>query len=194
MKKQKELAPELSALQKKHGKDKKKLAEVQMELYKKHNINPAAGCLPQIVQLLIMIALYRVFINTVGNGVTNLSGLNDIIYFESFKFDPESIINSKFLYLDLSKPDPYLILPILAGLAQFFTSKLAIPGVKQSEKTAKKTVEVRDDVMYNMQEQMLYIFPIMTVFIGWKLQSALVLYWFVTTVFSLAQQIIINRK
>lgn len=194
MKKQRELSPSLSKLRKKYGNDKKKLAEAQMELYKKHNINPAAGCLPQIVQLILLIALYRAFIEVIGGNSESITRLNSFLYHDSLVFPEGSGINNRFFYLDLSKPDPYLVLPILAGISQFITSKISIPKVRESEKIAKKTIEPKDDVMYNMQEQMLYIFPLMTVFIGWKLPSGLVLYWLVTTVFSLAQQMIVNRN
>src|SRR4030066_1865707 len=59
--KMKELAPEIAKLKKKHGHDKQQLAKAQMELYRRHGANPAAGCLPQIVQLIVLIALYQAF-------------------------------------------------------------------------------------------------------------------------------------
>jgi len=57
-----ELAPELEKLKKKYGKDKQAYAKAQMELYKQHGANPAAGCVPQIIQLIVLIALYQAFI------------------------------------------------------------------------------------------------------------------------------------
>ncbi len=69
-----------------------------------------------------------------------------------------------------------------------------LPTIKKEEKMAEKTEDKKDDIMYNMQEQMLYLAPLMTVFIGFKLPSGLVLYWFVTTVFSLVQQLYINKS
>jgi YidC/Oxa1 family membrane protein insertase len=100
---------------------------------------------------------------------------------------------TSFLYLDLTKPDPFIILPGLSGAAQFWASKLMLPTVKKEEKLAEKTADKSDDIMYNMQEQMLYLAPLMTILIGFKLPSGLVLYWFVTTVFSLIQQIWVNN-
>ena len=59
-KKMQELAPELEKLKRKFKDDKQKLMQAQMELYKNHGVNPASGCLPQIVQLIVLISLYPV--------------------------------------------------------------------------------------------------------------------------------------
>lgn len=175
--KQKEISGELSELKKKYKDDKKKLAEEQMALFKKNGINPAAGCLPQIVQIVVLIALYQVFIKVLGfNGKVSAIA-------------PEfSFINTHFLYLDLLRRDPYIIVPALAGASQFLMTKMMLPVVKKEEKLAEKTKDKSDDLMYNMQEQMLYLGPIMTVLISWNLPSGLVLYWLATTVFSIIQQ------
>jgi YidC/Oxa1 family membrane protein insertase len=175
--KQKELSGELAELKSKYKDDKKKLAEAQMELFRKHGINPAAGCLPQIVQLVVLIALYQVFMKVLG-----FDGKLGTLA-------PEySFINTDFLYLDLLKRDPFIILPALAGATQFLMTKMMLPVVKKEEKLAQKTEDKKDDLMYNMQEQMLYLGPFMTVLISWNLPSGLVLYWLATTVFSIVQQ------
>ena len=174
MQKQREIQGELNDLKEKYKDDKKKLAQEQMKLFQKYGINPAAGCLPQIVQIIILIAMYNAFTSVLGKS--------------------EHGLNATFLYLDLTKPDPFLILPGLSGAAQFWASKLMLPTVKKEEKLASKTSGKSDDIMYNMQEQMLYLAPLMTVFIGYKLPSGLVLYWFVTTAFSLVQQVFVNRS
>jgi YidC/Oxa1 family membrane protein insertase len=169
--KQKKLAPELEKLKKQYGKDKAGYAKAQMALMKRHGVNPIAGCLPQIPQLLILFAMYRVFLDVLGG----------------------DSINTKFLYLDLGLPDPYVILPLLAGAGQFLTTKLMMPGVKKGEKIAEETSDKKDDLAYNMQKQSLYLFPIMTVVIGYKLPSGLALYWMITTVFSLIQQLALQK-
>lgn len=175
--KQKEISGELGELKRRFKDDKKKLAEEQLKLFQKHGINPAAGCLPQIVQLVILIALYQVFIKVLGfNG--QVSALA-----------PEySFINTRFLYLDLARADPWIILPGLAGASQFLMTKMMLPVVKKEEKIAADSQDKKDDLMYNLQEQMLYLGPIFTVLIAWKLPSGLALYWLATTVFSIVQQ------
>jgi YidC/Oxa1 family membrane protein insertase len=57
-KKIKQLQPEMDVLKKKHKGDKKALQMAQLELYKKYNINPLAGCLPQVVQIVTLLVLY----------------------------------------------------------------------------------------------------------------------------------------
>ena len=191
--KQKELQPELAELKKKY-KNKQVFAQKQMELYKKHGINPAAGCLPQIIQLVILLALYKVFTTVLStNGVVGES-LNSIIYFDQFKFAPGESLNTQFLWLDLTKPDPYYILPILAALSQYFLSKVMMQSSSGLQKPAKDTPGKEDDFMMIMQKQSMYIMPIFTLIIGLKLPSGLVLYWFVSTLIALLQYIMLNRK
>src|SRR3989338_85098 len=97
-KKMMELKPHLDVLKEKHGNDKQRLQQEQLRLYKEHGFNPLAGCLPYLIQFLVLIALYQVFINFLNNGQVN--GM---------------VINKSFLGIDLSKPDRTFILPLLAG-------------------------------------------------------------------------------
>lgn len=179
-----ELQEELDKLKKKH-KDKQELSKAQMELYKKNGISPASGCLPMIVQLVVFIALYRVFISSLNNGIDQ-----SVLYFDFLK---GAAINLKFLYLDISKPDPYYVLPVIAGLSQFLLSKSFVSKVKVDKELAKETADKKDDMMANMQQQMLYVTPLMTIFIGIKLPSGLVLYWLISTLYSYVQNIIIKK-
>ncbi len=190
--KQKELAPELERLKNKHKDSKEKLAKAQMELYRQHGVNPAAGCLPQILQLVILIALYQAFIQILNSDGQAILKLNEILYFDFLKLDPGRVINTHFGPWTLSSPDRFFVLPILAGLSQLLLSKMMRPAVVEEVKEAKKTRDKSDDLMYTMQEQMLYLMPLMTIFIGWRLPSGLVLYWLATTVFSVVQQYFVS--
>jgi len=191
-KKQKDLAPELKKLQEKFKDNKEKLAKAQMELYRREGINPAAGCLPQILQFLILIALYQAFIQVLNSDGQRISELNRILYFDFLKLDPSRVINVNFGPWNLAQPDRFLILPILAGICQFLLSKMMQPAVEKATEKAKKTPDKSDDLMYTMQQQMLYLMPLMTIFAGWKLPSGLVLYWLTTTIFSLIQQYFVS--
>jgi YidC/Oxa1 family membrane protein insertase len=163
-----ELKPDLDKLKKRHGKDKKQLQKSQLELYKRNNINPAAGCLPNILQLVILIALYRVFI-------TFLDGA-------SLPF------SSKFLWLDLTQPDSLYILPFAAGLVQLILSLMLSPGIEHHKEKTKKKTEDMQDMAETMGQQMLFLMPAMTVIIAFRFPSGLALYWVATTVFSVVQQ------
>lgn len=178
-KKMQELKPRLDKLKQKY-KDKQKLQLAQLELYKQEGVNPAAGCLPQIAQLLVLIALYQVF--------------NKIITGNQINGQP---INLGFLWLDLSKPDKYYILPILAGLSQLVLSLMMTSGLEShvqvpKQKKEKQKEEDSLEMAQGMSQQMMLIMPVMTVFISLKFPSGLALYWVATTVFSLVQQYIIS--
>src|SRR3989344_976965 len=191
MQKMKELAPELEKLKIRHKSDKTKLMQAQADLYKTHGVNPAAGCLPQIIQLVVLFALVGVFgMFATGNPTESL---NKFAYSGLHLSEP---VQTKFFYLDLTQPDvfriPSLPIPlpgpllIFSAVVQFLSALIMMPEVKKAEKTAKKTKEGTDDMMASFQKQALYLFPLMTLFVGVSFASGLVLYW---TALSLAQTI-----
>jgi len=201
-KKMRELAPELEKLKSKYKNDRQKLAQAQMELYRRHGANPAAGCLPQIIQLIILIALYRAFIGVLqSNGGEIATKLNQLLY-SPLRLAEGTIINTNFLYLDLAKPDVFHLpgfpipLPgfvlIAAALVQFVSSKMMQPIVAQSQKVAVKTETKKDDLGTSLQSQMLYLFPLITIFIGYSFPSGLILYWFIFSFSTALQQYFVS--
>lgn len=199
-KKMQELAPELAKLKQKFKDDKQKLMQAQMELYKKYGVNPAAGCLPQILQLVVLVSLYQVFNQVITSHGGNMAKIQANLY--PFVTAPTSL-NPRFLYLDLAKPDlikiPGLVaIPgafvILATVFQFLSSKLMTPTVKAEEKEAQATEQKSDDMAVAMQKQMLYLFPIMTLVFGYTMPSGVILYWFIFSLSSFIQQVLISKK
>lgn len=172
------LQPKIAEIQKKYKGEKEKQAQATLELYKKEKINPFSGCLPLLIQLPILIALYQVF----------WRGLQPAQMSHLYSFVPHpGVINPDFLgIINLSKPNIYLA--IFAGISQFFQSKMIMS--KSKIKTKEKTSQFGE----MMQKQTLYFFPIFTVFILWNLPSAIGLYWVVTTIFSIIQQYFIFKK
>jgi len=167
------LQPKIKEIQKKY-KNKEEQAKVMMELYKKHKVNPMAGCLPILIQLPILIALYRVFFSGL-----NMETLN-ILY--GFIQRPDSL-NLMFLGLiNLSQKN--IFLAILAGFFQFIQSKMILPQNITKDKSKSGGL----DFSSIMSQQMLYFMPIITIFIAWNLPSALPLYWIVITIFGIVQQ------
>lgn len=190
LKKQRDLQPELDKLKQKYGYDKKKLAEMQMELFKKHGLNPASGCLTQVVMIIVLIALYGV-INRFSVNI-NVEEVNRQIYFAFLRFDPVHSITTNFLYMNLAKPDPFYILATLSALLQLVSSKMMMPYTEMGEKAAEKTPDKSDDIAYNMQHQMLYTMPIMNFIMGVTLPAGVVLYILTTTIFSLVQTYMVS--
>lgn len=169
------LKPELDDLKKKY-KDKKELQEAQMKLYKEKGINPMSGCLPQVVQILILISLYRVFIDFLKQ--PSIGGIS---------------MNPYFFYLDLTKADKTYALPILAGLSQFIFSLMMQSGIENhvenpKAKQEKQKEEDNLEMAQTMQQQMLFMMPLMTTIVSLNFQSGLVLYWVISTIFSIIQQ------
>ena len=97
-----ELAPELEKLKKKYGDDRQKFAQAQMELYRQHGANPAAGCLPMVIQIPFFIAFYWVLLESV-----EMRQAPFVLWIT-----------------DLSSRDPYFVLPLLMGIAMFVQQKL----------------------------------------------------------------------
>jgi len=173
------LKPKLDKLKKKH-KDKQKLQQAQMALYKENGVNPAAGCIPQIAQIIVLISLYRVLTAFIGQDAVNGSSLN-----------------LNFLWLNLSQPDPLYILPVLAGLSQLIFSLAMKAGVESHVKNPKKKKDKKKEedsleMAQSIQQQMVFTMPLMTTIIALKFPSGLALYWAMSTIFSLVQQLIVS--
>lgn len=197
VKKMKEIAPQLEKLKSKFKDDKIKLAQAQAELYKQKKINPGSGCLPYLLQIVIFIAFFNVFTRTIYSSENLTQKFNNLLY-NPLKFSQEEVINTKFLYLDITRPDILKVkglpfgLPgpviILAALIQFWSSKMMAPATEAYKKKAKKTSEVSDDLQATMQQSMIYTFPLMTLFFGMKFPSGLALYWVIFSLIQFIQQ------
>ncbi len=173
------LQPQIQELQKKYKDDREKQARETLALYKKEKINPFSGLFLALIQLPILIALYQVFWN--GLKPSELSALY------SFISNPGQI-NALFLHIiDLSKPN--FILAILAGLTQYFQTKMLAPISKPQNDVRGKQA----DISQAMQKQMVYFMPVFTVIILIGLPSALGLYWTISGLFSIIQQYLAFR-
>ncbi|CAN5340999.1 hypothetical protein BH10PAT1_BH10PAT1_7540 [soil metagenome] len=195
MKKMKEYGPQLEKLKQKHGKDKTKLMQAQSAFYKEKGINPGAGCLPMILQLVLLFALLQVFLQALTS--SNPAHLNELMY-APLKFHPGELINTKFLYFDVTKPDAFKIpgisfeLPglilILAAVAQMISAKISAPFLEKEEKIAKKTKGAGDDFQVAMQSTAVYTFPLMTLLVGGRFPAGVALYWLFFSSYQAFQQ------
>lgn len=197
----KKLTPEIEKLKKKYGKDKKGFAKAQLELYRREGANPAAGCLPQIVQLLVLVAFFQAFNQVLRADGDIIAKLNSVLY-SSLKLPAAAQIETRFLYLDLTKPDFFILgklkLPgfflLGAAITQFLSSKLMAPSVSKSKRIASQTPGEFDDVAVAMQKQSLYLMPIMTIMFGLTFPAGLVLYWLIFSLTTLIQQLWLNKS
>lgn len=168
------LQPEMNKIQHDHKDNKEKQAQAMMDLYKKHNVNPFAGFLVLIIQLPILIALYRVF----------LQGFSPALFSRLYPFIVRpAVLHSTLLgLLDLQKPS--ILMVILAAIAQYFQAYLMLPKLEKG-KIPSSTEQIG--------RQMMYLGPVLTLTILFRLPAAIGLYWLITSVFSVVQQVYINK-
>jgi len=168
------LQPKMEELKVQYKDNREELSKAMMNLYKQEKINPLSSCLPLLIQLPILIAVYQVFIHGLKNGSL------DMLY--PFVQNPGQLNVLAFGFLDLSQKN--VILGVLAAAAQYWQSKMMISKQVKAQGTAAM-----------MNQQMLYMIPGFTIVLSFTLPSGLMLYWLATTVFSIIQQeIFIKRK
>lgn len=167
------LKQELDTIQKKYKNDKAKKAEATMQLYREAGINPASGCLPLLIQLPILIALYKVFYIGISQETYH--------FLYSFVGHPDT---TQMWFAGMNLANTSVTLAVLSGILQFVLMRMASPAPAQASAADEKNVEM----MASMQKNMSYMFPVMTVFIAIKLPAALSLYWVATTIFGIGQQ------
>lgn len=198
-KKMQEIQPKLEALKKKYKDNQEKLAMETMNLWKTNKVSPFGSCLPILVQFPIMIALYYVVREGLHIDKTGL------LY--NFVGDGFSIheINSNFLgileLMDLN----ILILPLIVGGLQFIQMHLAMARAQKKKEAKKNTkgkdiakkVEGQKDMQNEMQmatNMMKYFMPVMIAFFTASLPAGVGLYWGVSTLYGIGQQLIVNRE
>lgn len=195
-KKMADLKPHLNALKAKHKGDKQAMAAAQMALYKEHGVNPAAGCLPTLIQFPILIALYQT-IFAFFSGAEGLERINDALYFPWLHFN--STPDLVFFGLNLAaKPTlgVMLLIPLFTAGLTFLQSKMMVPKplkeYPSDSPKEKKEKEGTEDAMAAMQSQMMYMMPVMIGFFAFQLPSGLALYWNTLTIMGIVQQYIIS--
>lgn len=176
-----DLQPKMEEIKKKFAGNQQTIAAETMKLYKENKVNPMASCLPLLIQLPIFIALYYVL----RNGLTNNNF--DLLY--PFVKNPGVINTLSLGFLDLKTKS--IVLAILAGAAQFWQTKMMMRRQPPKEAGAGGKDE---GMMAMMNKQMLYFMPFMTVLIGFQLPAGLSLYWFLSTVLTALQQVLVFKK
>ncbi len=167
--KMKKLKPEIDALKEKYKDDKSTQQAEMMKLYTSNNINPLSslgGCLPLLIQLPVFIALYFALLYSIDLRHSSFLWVNDLSQPEHL-FDVLGI--------------PFRILPILMGVSWFLSQKLTPMTTPGSE-----TME--------LQMKLMQFMPIIFTVMFWGLPSGLILYWTVSNVLSIGQQLYINRQ
>lgn len=173
--KMQEIQPKIQAIQAKYKDNQQKLQQEMAKIYKDNGYNPMSGCLPMLVQFLILFAMYNLFNNYfefrgssfIPNWIEDLSS-GDSIY--TLKFDIPFFGNQ------------VRILPFIYLASQLLFGKItgnggtAAPGTSQAQ-----------------MQMMMYVMPVMFFVMFYNAPSGLLLYWTVSNIFQMGQQIIINK-
>ncbi len=198
-----EIGPAMKELQAKYGKDKQRIGEEQMKLYRERGVNPAMGCLPLLLQMPILFAMYAAFLQAPQLNAEQLRGA-------IWAFIPVPQAATALGHLDMAAHWlPWirsctqaggvvvqglacrnadigipggLVLPAFAGLFQLIASLMAMP-VNQPKS---------DDPQTRMTQSMSYYFPLITVFFAYQYQSGLAVYWVTSTFIQIVQQYFVS--
>lgn len=174
-----EVQPKLEELKKTHGHDQTRLAQETMLLWKTHKVSPFSSCLPLLIQMPILIALFH----AINGGLS--PDKNVLLY----KFLPEFSLGSidpNFLGLDLLGHS-LILLPIIVGALQFL--QIQLMNTRNKGKASKLPAEVE-----TANKMMKYVMPVMIAVFTAQLPSAVGLYWGVSTFYGIIQQLVVNKE
>ncbi|HZS76676.1 MAG TPA: YidC/Oxa1 family membrane protein insertase [Ktedonobacteraceae bacterium] len=181
------IQPLIAEVKKKYPKDQRAQLEATQAIYKEYGINPAAGCLPLLIQLPVLYGLFYALSAVVRGGT--VQSINSIIY----PFLPKLAANTNIATLtdlrwfawinpawhfSLGAADPTHILPVLAGLATFAQLRMSQP----------RNASATKDAMSQQMQIMQFIMPFITFFFALQFPAGLALYWTTTSIFSMVQQ------
>lgn len=178
-----DLQPKLDALKIQYKDDKEGLAKAMMALYKEEKVNPMSSCLPLIIQLPILWALYRVL----QDGMN----MESLVNLYQFVARPETINLHFFGFINLAEAN--ITMAVIAGILQFVQTKMLM-AKRPPAKLRKEPGAKDEDIMAQMNKSMLYFMPVMTVVIGASLPGGLTLYWIIMNLFAIFQQALAFRK
>jgi YidC/Oxa1 family membrane protein insertase len=192
------LQPLIGDLRKKHGKDREALSKATMELYREHNVNPAMGCLPTLLQFPVLIGLFYALLHlgssvptALKNGKFPVTTCNNVAVHTATAWyercyavtgmsgSPSHVydlFHATFLWLSdgLGRQDPLLILPILAAVTQWVQSRMMLTK--------------SNDQQQQMMNSMMNFVPIMIFIFAMRYPSGLSLYWVTSTLIGIAIQ------
>ncbi len=166
------VAPKMEAIKKKYAKDPKKLQQAQLELYKTEGINPLSGCLPMLIPWPIFVAFYQSVQSVMTTQPEQFMQLSQHILPALANRVP---VNEMFLWLNLSRPDPLFILPVLAGVTTWVQQKMMqMPSNDPQSKSMNQTMGI--------------FMPLFMAYITYSFASGLAVYWVAFNIIGIIQQ------
>lgn len=179
------LQPELEKLKKKYGNDKEKMSKAQMELYRKHSINPLGGCLPLLLTMPIMFGLYQAIITALASTPLQLLEFSQRLYAFLPQLAQLIPLNNKWLGISLGQPPGptqpwYAYLLILLVVATgYWQQKIMSPQTSSAGQG--------DGQMAGMSQSMQYTMPIMFGFFALSFAAGLSIYFVISNLIGVLQ-------
>jgi len=212
--KSREMSEKIKGVKEKHKGDKEKIQQESMKIQSEYLPSQLAGCLPLIVQFILLINIYHVISDIILKGITSF---NAVAYPFVTSFDPNYTLNTSFFglinltssasKLEFSNPAiiPYLVIIALVGVTQYYSMKITMPiapAPKKPKEEKKKGTEkgknpASDDFSEILQQstrQTMLLFPLMITFLSYSLPTGLSLYWIAQSTFVIIQQSLIKRR
>ena len=168
------MQPKMQELQKKYGKNKQKLQQETMKLYKEAGINPMGCIWPMLIQFPIWIALYQSIMKALATTPENLLSLSQHLY--SWQIVNDAIpLNSQFLWLNLGQPDQTMVLAIIVGGTMWVQQKMTTaPSMDPRQQSTSQMMTMMMPLMFGMFTLM---FP-----------SGLALFWAASNIIGIVTQ------
>lgn len=179
-----EIQPQIQAIQKKYKDNPQKMQEE----FRRIGYNPAdtlSGCLPTLLQFPILIGLYQAIIIVLGTTPQALFELVPRVY-QAINLTPLIPVENMFLWLNLSQPDPFFVLPIIVFASMFIQQKLLAPA-------AAKGQDQKDNPAAAMTQSMQYTMPLMFGFFSLQFPSGLSIYFILANIIGIVQGLYMRR-
>jgi len=173
-----ELEPKVAKIRKRYAKDRERQTKEIMKLYKEAGYNPMTGCLPLLIQFPIIIAFYQAIYRTLADNPLQMLSLAKYIY--APRLSQLIPLESRFLWLNLARPDPFYILPILVIVTTWLSQKIATPPST-------------DPQTASMNQMMQIYMPLMFGLLTMSWASGLAIYFVVTNLVSIIIQYFVNK-
>jgi YidC/Oxa1 family membrane protein insertase len=179
--------PHLDEIRRRHKDDPKRMQEETMRVWREHGVNPFQSCLPMLIQIPILIGLFYV----IRDG-SHLALSRHLIY--GPYLDLSWTFDTAFLGFDLLKPSYYVFPPLLVIL-QYVQMKMSFAqSARKKQQEAPKEPKKEGGSQAMQQKMMLYGLPLMIGVFAFQFPAAVSLYWGVSTIFAIGQQVVVNRK
>lgn len=186
-----QIQPELEKLKEKYGNDREKMSQAQMELYRKHGINPLGGCLPLLLTMPIMLGLYQAIIASLAQTPLQLLDLSQRFYSFLPQLTQLIPLNNKWLGINLGQPpggtQPIYayVLIVLVVATGYLQQKMISPQTQTSSDSSNQ--------MAGMSQSMMYTMPLMFGFFALTFASGLSIYFIISNLVGMVQYWAMNR-